>query len=123
MPLMEIATLLGSHRIGCIVVVDEEGKVAGIVSERDIVRAFARHGARALQLPLNDVMTRKVVSCGPKDTIANLMELMTTGKFRHLPVVDDDRLTGIVSIGDVVKSRLAELEYEQTALRDYIQTA
>jgi CBS domain-containing protein len=68
-------------------------------------------------------MTRKVVTCGPNDSIANLMELMTAGKFRHLPVMDADKLAGIVSIGDVVKSRLAELEFEQTALRDYIQTA
>jgi CBS domain-containing protein len=93
------------------------------VSERDIVRALARHGADALRLPLNEVMTRKVVTCGPKDSVANLMEQMTAGKFRHLPVVDSDKLAGIISIGDVVKIRLAELELEQTALRDYIQSA
>ena len=88
-----------------------------------IVGAMAKHGAAALGLPLNDVMTRKVVTCEPHDSISNLMELMTDGKFRHLPVVQEERLAGIVSIGDVVKTRLAELEYEQTALRDYIQTA
>jgi CBS domain-containing protein len=106
-----------------LVITGAGGRITGIVSERDIVRAMARHGAAALGLPLNDVMTRKVVTCEPNDSISNLMELMTDGKFRHLPVVQEERLAGIVSIGDVVKSRLAELEYEQTALRDYIQTA
>jgi CBS domain-containing protein len=119
----EAVKILAERKIGALVITGAGDRIVGIVSERDIVRAFARHGVGALQLPLNDVMTRKVVSCGPKDTIANLMELMTTGKFRHLPVVDEAGLAGIVSIGDVVKSRLAELEYEQTALRDYIQTA
>jgi len=88
-----------------------------------VVWALPPVTAGALNLPLNDVMTRKVVACGPKDSIASLMELMTSGKFRHLPVVEEDQLAGIVSIGDVVKIRLAELEHEQTALRDYIQTA
>ena len=119
----EAVKILADRKIGALVVTGAGGRITGIVSERDVVRAFARHGATALQLPLNDVMTRKVVTCGPKDSIASLMELMTAGKFRHLPVVDDDKLSGIISIGDVVKLRLAELEYEQTALRDYIQSA
>jgi CBS domain-containing protein len=119
----EAVKILADRKIGALVVTGAGGRLTGIVSERDVVRAFASHGVSALQLPLNDVMTRKVVTCGPKDSIASLMELMTAGKFRHLPVVDEDKLTGIVSIGDVVKLRLAELEYEQTALRDYIQTA
>ncbi len=117
------AKVMAERKIGALVITGAGGRITGIVSERDIVRALARHGAGALRLPLNDVMTRKVVSCGPSDSIANLMELMTTGKFRHLPVVDEAGLTGIVSIGDVVKSRLAELEHEQTILRDYIQSA
>jgi CBS domain-containing protein len=115
--------LLTERKIGALIITGAGGRITGIVSERDIVRALANHGAGALQLPLNDVMTRKVVTCGPNDSIANLMELMTAGKFRHLPVMDADKLAGIISIGDVVKSRLAELEFEQTALRDYIQTA
>ncbi|MET0277201.1 MAG: CBS domain-containing protein [Pseudorhodoplanes sp.] len=119
----EAVKILADRKIGALIITGAGGRLTGIVSERDIVRAFARHGASALQLPLNDVMTRKVVSCGPDDSIGNLMELMTTGKFRHLPVVDESGLAGIVSIGDVVKSRLAELETEQTALRDYIQSA
>lgn len=115
--------LMADRKIGALVITGAGGRITGIVSERDIVRAMARHGSAALGLPLNDVMTRKVVTCEPNDSISNLMELMTDGKFRHLPVVQEERLAGIVSIGDVVKSRLAELEYEQTALRDYIQTA
>ena len=115
--------LLTERKIGALIITGAGGRITGIVSERDIVRALANHGVGALQLPLNDVMTRKVVTCGPNDSIANLMELMTAGKFRHLPVMDADKLAGIISIGDVVKSRLAELEFEQTALRDYIQTA
>jgi CBS domain-containing protein len=115
--------LLAERKIGALIITGAGGRITGIVSERDIVRALAQYGAGALQVPLNDVMTRKVVTCGPSDSIANLMELMTAGKFRHLPVMEADKLAGIVSIGDVVKSRLAELEFEQTALRDYIQTA
>jgi CBS domain-containing protein len=119
----EAVRILADRKIGALVVTGAGGRIIGIVSERDVVRALARRGSEALKLPLNDVMTRKVVACGTMDSIASLMELMTSGKFRHLPVVEDDTLAGIVSIGDVVKSRLAELEYEQTALRDYIQTA
>ena len=115
--------LLAERKIGALIITGAGGRITGIVSERDIVRALAKYGAGALQVPLNDVMTRKVVTCGPSDSLSNLMELMTAGKFRHLPVMEADKLAGIVSIGDVVKSRLAELEFEQTALRDYIQTA
>jgi CBS domain-containing protein len=93
------------------------------VSERDIVQELAAHGAAALDLPLTDVMTRKVMTCSVSDTISSMMERMTAGKFRHLPVVEQGRLAGIVSIGDVVKYRLHEMESEQSALRDYIQTA
>ena len=119
----EAAQVMSDRKIGALVITGAGSRITGIVSERDIVRALAKHGAGALQLPLNDVMTRKVVTCGPGDSVANLMEQMTDGKFRHLPVVDSDKLAGIISIGDVVKSRLAELELEQSALRDYIQTA
>lgn len=119
----EAAKIMSDRRIGALVITGAGDRITGIVSERDIVRALARHGAGALRLPLNDVMTRKVVTCGPKDSVSNLMEQMTAGKFRHLPVVDADKLAGIISIGDVVKIRLAELEIEQTALRDYIQSA
>lgn len=121
--LAEASKLLAQHRIGAALVTGAGQRIVGIVSERDIVRALAAHGASALNLPLNDVMTRKVVTCTRADTIAELMERMTGGKFRHLPVIEDDRLVGIISIGDVVKMRLQEMEHEQNAMRDYIQTA
>jgi CBS domain-containing protein len=121
--LLDIAELLGARGIGCVVITGADDKVVGIVSERDIVRALAAHGAAALELPLTDIMSRKVVTCGVSDTISSLMERMTEGKFRHLPVIEQGQLGGIVSIGDVVKHRLHEMECEQSALRDYIQTA
>jgi CBS domain-containing protein len=121
--LAEASRLLAQHRIGAVLVTGAGERIVGIVSERDIVRALAAHGGNALNLPLTDVMTRKVVTCTRADTIAELMERMTGGKFRHLPVVEDDRLVGIISIGDVVKMRLLEMEHEQNAMRDYIQTA
>jgi CBS domain-containing protein len=114
---------LAEKKIGALVVTGAEGRVVGILSERDVVRAVATGGERAMQTPLSEVMTRKVVTCRASDTITSIMEQMTSGKFRHLPVVEDGRLAGIVSIGDVVKHRLFELEQEQNALRDYIQTA
>jgi CBS domain-containing protein len=117
------AKLLAERKIGALVVTGPDRRVVGIVSERDIVQELAAHGAASLDLPLTDVMTRKVTTCTAADTICSVMERMTTGKFRHLPVVDQGRLVGIVSIGDVVKHRLQEMEHEQSALRDYIQTA
>jgi CBS domain-containing protein len=121
--LAEACRLLTQHRIGAVVVTGAGSRITGIVSERDIVRALAAHGADALTLPLTDVMTRKVVTCGHAESIAGIMERMTGGKFRHLPVVEEERLVGIISIGDVVKVRLQEMESEHAAMRDYIQTA
>lgn len=121
--LAEATKVLAERKIGALVVTGAGGRITGIVSERDMVRAFAQHGASAFQLPLTEVMTRKVQTCTPTDTVSMLMEQMTAGKFRHLPVMDDDRLVGIISIGDVVKYRLTELEFEKDAMRDYIQTA
>jgi CBS domain-containing protein len=117
------AKLLAERKIGALVVTGPDRRVVGIVSERDIVQELAAHGAAALDLPLTDVMTRKVMTCSAADTISSVMERMTDGKFRHLPVVEQGRLAGIISIGDVVKHRLHEMEREQSALRDYIQTA
>jgi CBS domain-containing protein len=105
------------------VVTGAAGRLVGIISERDIVRALAEKGADVLAAPVSDVMTRKVVTCRWSDTIAEIMELMTSGKFRHIPVVEQGQLAGIISIGDVVKARLGELEREQDALRDYIRSA
>jgi CBS domain-containing protein len=117
------AKLLAERRIGALVVTGPDRRVVGIVSERDIVQRLAAQGHSVLEAPLTEVMTRKVMTCTPADTISSVMERMTEGKFRHLPVVEQGRLTGIVSIGDVVKYRLQEMESEQSALRDYIQTA
>jgi CBS domain-containing protein len=115
--------LLAQRRIGALVVLGPGSRVIGILSERDIVRVLAAEGAAALNAPLAQVMTRKVSTCSETDTVSTIMEQMTTGKFRHVPVVDQERLIGIVSIGDVVKHRLKEMERESEALRDYIQTA
>jgi CBS domain-containing protein len=117
------ARLLAERKVGALVVTGPDRRVIGIVSERDIVQELAAHGTAALELPLTDIMTRNVTTCGIGDTISMVMERMTNGKFRHLPVVEQGRLAGLVSIGDVVKHRLKEMEREQSALRDYIQTA
>jgi len=100
-----------------------DGRIAGILSERDIVRVLGERGAKILDEKVEAVMTRKVVTCRPVDTVAAIMEKMTEGKFRHLPVVDDGKIVGLISIGDVVKRRVMEYEREQEALRDNIKTA
>jgi CBS domain-containing protein len=115
--------MLAKHRIGALVVLGADQRVIGILSERDIVRALAELGISVLSMPLAQIMTRKVVTCEESETVGAIMERMTTGKFRHVPVVEQDRLVGIISIGDVVKHRLAEMEIESAALRDYIRTA
>jgi CBS domain-containing protein len=117
-----VATL-AEHRIGAVIITGADRQVAGILSERDIVRALAQRDHAALEETVGQIMTRKVVTCTESDTVGNIMELMTGGKFRHLPVVDRGRLVGIISIGDVVKYRLEEMEQESKALRDYILTA
>jgi len=114
---------LAERRIGAVVVLGTDRRVIGILSERDIVRAFAELGADALTKRLAQVMTREVATCGEAETAVSIMERMTTGKFRHIPVVEKDRLVGIVSIGDIVKHRLWEMEQESAAMRDYIQSA
>jgi CBS domain-containing protein len=119
----EAAALLSEKRIGAIIVSEGGRPVAGILSERDIVRAVAAKGAAALEEPISGFMTAKVVTCTGRSGLNELMEIMTSGKFRHVPVVEDGRLNGIVSIGDIVKHRLAEIETESQALREYIATA
>jgi CBS domain-containing protein len=119
----EAARLLSQKRIGALVITGPDRRVVGILSERDIVRHVAEKGARALEESVGSVMTREVVTCGEDETIPDLMEKMTARRFRHMPVVEAGRLAGIVSIGDVVKHRLAEMERESEALRQYIATA
>jgi len=114
---------LSKHRIGALVVTGADRRVVGIVSERDVVRMLAEHGCQALEGPVSEVMTRKVVTCTERDTVAELMERMTVGKFRHVPVVEQGRLAGIVSIGDVVRLRVEEMEHDAQALQEYIRTA
>ena len=115
--------ILAERRIGALVVLGADRRLIGILSERDIVRALAKDGTAVLKETLSQVMTRKVHTCTSDETVSAIMERMTTGKFRHIPVVEQDRLVGLVSIGDVVKHRLMEMERESAALRDYIQTA
>jgi CBS domain-containing protein len=114
--------MLGELRIGAVLVMSE-GRIEGILSERDIVRVLGERGAAVLDEPVSDVMTRKVVSCRQSDTVSAIMEMMTLGKFRHLPVIEEGRVVGLISIGDIVKRRVEEFEREQEALREYIKTA
>ena len=116
----EVAKLLKAKRIGAVVVTDADGGLCGIISERDLARGLADHGADLLTLRVGDLMTREVSTCSPDDGIDQLMQQMTEGRFRHLPVVADGRMIGIISIGDVVKHRLQELEQEAHMLHDYI---
>lgn len=121
--LADAAAMLAARRIGAIVVSRDGAVVAGILSERDIIRALAQRGEAALAERVSAHMTSEVVTCGRDADMAHLMRVMTRGKFRHVPVVEGGRLVGIVSIGDVVKRRLAEIEAEREALREYIATA
>jgi CBS domain-containing protein len=120
--LLEITTKLSQRRIGAMVIVGENGHVAGIVSERDVIRAIAEGGPEALNQAVSTVMTQNVVSCSEKSAIDELMELMTEGRFRHLPVMEAGSLVGIISIGDVVKNHVAEVEMEVSSLRSYLTT-
>lgn len=120
--LLEITRILAEKRIGCIVLLDADENVAGIVSERDIVRTLAGNGPKILEEPVSYCMTEEVVTCQESDTIDRIMAQMTSRRFRHMPVVESGRLAGLVSIGDVVKQRIAEAEMEAAAMRDYIAT-
>ncbi len=117
--LADVAALLTDHRIGAVPVIDA-GRLAGIVSERDIIHCLARHGAAALDLPASEAMTRMVQTTTPQTTVKQAMSAMTAGRFRHLPVLEDGRLSGIISIGDVVKARLDEQAHEVDSLRAYV---
>jgi CBS domain-containing protein len=112
--------MLNRERVGALVVSEDGGEVAGVLSERDIVRALGRHGEDLLSRAVEDIMTRDVITCEPGDTVGELMSEMTNRRIRHLPVVVEGRLRGIVSIGDVVKNRLDEVEFEASSLRSFI---
>ena len=121
--LKEVVELLAARGVGAVVVSDASLSVLGILSERDVVRVIARRGASALEDPVSHHMTPKVVTVTGDDTIEHVMQTMTAGRFRHLPVVENDRLIGIVSIGDMVKRHVNALDSERQALREYIATA
>ena len=118
---LDVCAKLASKKIGAIVVTDNDGRVTGIISERDIVRVIAQGGAEVLSTTVGDVMTRNVITCAETATLNDIMTIMTHGRFRHLPVVDGDgKLAGIISIGDVVKLHVGEISMEADAMRDYI---
>jgi CBS domain-containing protein len=119
----DVAKFLAENRIGAIIIASPRGEIEGIVSERDIVRAIAAEGAAALEKTAASIMTRSVKTCVEDDSEAELMKLMTANRIRHLPVVKDDRLVGIISIGDVVKYRIEAIEHEAEELKTYIATA
>lgn len=125
-PAADLATaakLLADRGIGAVLVLGADRHVAGILSERDIVRSIAARGAAALSEPVSQTMTRKVITCTPNDPLTSILEQMTKSKFRHMPVIEQGKLAGIISIGDVVKHRLDAMEREQAALQDYIRSA
>jgi CBS domain-containing protein len=117
---MDVADILSARRIGAVVVMDRDQKVAGIISERDIIRIIGSDGVSALHWPVGNAMTRRVETCRERDSVRDLMTRMTDLRVRHLPVIENDRLVGIISIGDVVKHHIAEVEQDADAMRDYI---
>lgn len=118
----EVTRTLAVERLGAVVVMDDDGKLAGIISERDIVRALNERGAAVQDSGVGELMTRSVITCTPENSIEEVMELMTSHQIRHLPVVDGDALLGVVSILDVVKSRLSEVETDYSVLRTFMST-
>ena len=123
MSLGQAVARLADNRIGALIFVDEESRVVGILSERDVVRSLAKHGAPVLDEAAADHMTRQVKTCTREDTVEDLMDMMTAGRFRHLPVVEEGRLVGMVSIGDVVKHRVADIEHQAEEIRNYLFTS
>jgi len=122
--LIDISRLLTDRRIGCVLVMDQGGsRLVGLVSERDIVSNLAQHGAEALEWPVSRVMVHNLFVCDPKSNVDSIMAAMTDNRVRHLPVMEGEKLVGLISIGDVVKHRISELESESRFMREYIATA
>lgn len=121
--LTQVCAVLAERRIGAVVVLDPAGRLAGILSERDVVRALATDGPAALERPATAYMTRAVQTCTPQEPVSAVMSRMTMGRFRHLPVLEDGVLVAVISIGDVVKHRIAQAEQEAADMRSYIHTA
>lgn len=118
-PVSDLVAALAEHNVGALVVTDGQG-VLGIVSERDVVRRVASHGVGALETPVSDIMTTAVVTCSTSDDVESVAGTMTERRVRHMPVVDGETLAGIVSIGDVVAGRIAQLEHDRVQLEQYI---
>ncbi|WP_158812030.1 CBS domain-containing protein [Beijerinckia sp. L45] len=121
--LRDVVDALAAKHIGALIITDPQGKMQGIVSERDVVRAIAQHGADALEDPVSNYMTKNIVTATEEESVLEVVGKMSKGRFRHMPIVVNDRLVGIVSVGDAIKFRLAQMEEEQSALREYIATA
>ena len=121
--LSNVSAKLGAMRIGCLMVMGEDGGIRGIISERDIVRALGEAGGDCLDRPVSSVMTTQVETCGPDDSADSVLERMTNGRFRHMPVVDGGNLVSIISIGDVVKARIEALEQDNQAMEEMIRSA
>ena len=115
-----VTRLLTEHRIGAVLVMDDDGQPVGILSERDVVRAVARDGADALDRPAADLMTRELITGTPTDTVADMMAVMTQRRIRHVPIVESGQVIGVISIGDVVKARIDDAELEVESLRGYV---
>lgn len=120
--LQDVAGKLAARKIGAVVVVGDNAAVDGIISERDVIRAIAERGIAALEMPASRFMTRDVITCSETSLVDEAMEIMTAGRFRHLPVIEDGSLVGIISIGDVVKNHVATVEMEVSAMRGYLAT-
>ena len=118
--LHEVSELLAERRIGAILLLNDDESIAGIISERDLVRAMSKHGADAVGFKADTFMTRELITCRPEDTTDQVMSIMTKGRVRHLPVMSDGKLVGFISIGDVVKHRIAEVEHEAEEMKRYI---
>ena len=121
-PIAEVARLLASKRIGATVVIDQNNSVEGIISERDIVSGLSSYGAKVLDMPVEELMTKNVITRGIESQIDELRQEMTNSRIRHLPILDNGKLVGLISIGDVVKNRVEELQAEGDMLREYIAT-
>jgi len=116
----DAAELLSTRKIGTVVISKDGSSASGILSERDIVSELGRRGAGCLSDPVADIMTKDIVTCAPNDTSDSVLKTMTEGRFRHMPVLDDDKMVGLISIGDVVKAQLSELAMEKDALQGMI---
>ena len=116
----DVVALLKQHRIGAVMITDTNKMPKGILTERDVATGLADHGASVLDKPVHQLMTKNLFTCSPEDKVQRLMEIMTSKRIRHLPVLDNDQMVGIISVGDVVKSRLEELEAEASELQQYI---